>query len=175
MAVRNKQVERNTALVKRRLQLPSSSTDVHLHRCRTKTDARRRLLFQSSRPATASFQWATRTQPHAHGHLNSAPVQHPAASCQQPGCTRHARLGWGRYHTLPNEGVLGPQESSRQVTHPMTGSYSTRLFSRELDAFGNDGEARERYGRVLKSFFIRPRSQGSPPLKVFFLNVAQFR
>lgn len=114
MAVRNKQVKRNTVLVKWKLQLPSSSTDVHLHWCRTKTDARR-LLFQSSNTATASFQWVTHTQMHTHAYFNSAPFQNLNTSYQQLGYTRNARMYLGRYHMLLNKGVLQKQKSSRRV------------------------------------------------------------
>lgn len=114
MAVRNKQVKRNTGLVKWKLQLPGSPTDVHLHWCRTKTDARR-LLFQSSNTATASFQWVTRAQRHTHGYFNSAPFQNLNTSYQQLGSTRNARMYLGRYHTLLNKGVREREKSSRQV------------------------------------------------------------
>lgn len=114
MAVRNKQVKRNTVLVKWKLQLPSSSTDVHLHWCRTKTDARR-LLFQSSNTAMASFQWVTHTQMHTHAYFNSAPFQNLNTSYQQLGYTRNARMYLGRYHMLLNKGVLQKQKSSWRV------------------------------------------------------------
>lgn len=115
MAVRNKQVKRNPALVKWKLQLPSSSSDVHLHWCRTKTFARR-LLFQSSGTATGSFRWATRTQMqlHTHGYFNSAPPQNLSTSSQQLGSTRNAGMYLGRYHMLLSRGVLQRLKSSQR-------------------------------------------------------------
>lgn len=114
MAARNKQVKRNTVLVKWKLQLPSSSTDVHLHWCRTKTDARR-LLFQSSNTATAGFQGVTHTLMHIHGYFNSAPFQNLNTSYRQLGYARNARMYLGRYHMLLNKGVRERKKSSRRV------------------------------------------------------------
>lgn len=93
MAVRNKQVNRSTAPVKWTLRLPSSSPDVHLHRCRTKSDARS-LLFQSSSTATASVQWVTRAQLHAHGCSSSLPLQNLNVSYQQLWYTRMHAWIW---------------------------------------------------------------------------------